>query len=212
MKKPSIPSRKFLIVGVLILVFLGGVIALFMGFLPISVTVGTGPEVAAAEPQPDEAATPSAADTESEMEQYPELLDEMQGQEGVAPIRTDVPQEQLEGILYRTNERVVNLADLGGYRYLRISIVLEFAPPNAEFYTLEGEERIISEETFLEEIHTRSAKIEDILTMLLTSKTFAEAFTTEGKKVMKEEILQHINETLVGFWVVDVYFTDFVIQ
>ena len=132
--------------------------------------------------------------------------------EGAPPKRTDVPPEQMEGILYRTNERVVNLADLGGYRYLRISTVLEFAPPDAEFYTLKGEKRIVAEEAFLEEIHTRSAKIEDILTMLLTSKTFAEVFTTEGKETMKEEILQQINETLTGFWVVDIYFTDFVIQ
>jgi flagellar FliL protein len=195
-KKFSWLNKKILIAALLILVLVGGAASLFLGFLPVSITIGIGPEVAAAGPSRNSTPVPSST---------PQDLPAGPSPRGISP-------EHLEGILYRTSERIINLADVGGYRYLRISIVLEFAPPDAQFYSLKGEERTAAEEAFLERVRQRSAKIEDILTMTLSSKTFADVFSTEGKLALKEEIRQRINETLTDCWVANVYFTDFVIQ
>ena len=46
-----------------------------------------------------------------------------------------------EGMMYETGTKIVNLADPGGRRYLKISVVLEFAPHDPAFYALLGEKR-----------------------------------------------------------------------
>ena len=50
------------------------------------------------------------------------------------------------GVLVNLGTKVVNLADPGGYRYLRVGLVLEFAPADPAYYTLDEEERHAAEE------------------------------------------------------------------
>jgi len=45
------------------------------------------------------------------------------------------------GVMYPLKERVVNLADPGVLRYLKISVVLEFEPRDRSFYQLKEQAR-----------------------------------------------------------------------
>jgi len=47
---------------------------------------------------------------------------------------------------------------------------------------------------------------------LLTSKTFDEIRTPEGKQDLREEIIRRVNQTLDRDVVKAVYFTEFIVQ
>ena len=115
------------------------------------------------------------------------------------------------GIMYALDPKVVNLAEPGGLRYLKATITLELWPLE-DFSNFEEEERTQAEEQFLETIDARRPKIDDIVTSLLSSKTFNDIATIEGKEELKQELMTAINDSLGYQAVVNVYFTDFVIQ
>jgi flagellar FliL protein len=116
------------------------------------------------------------------------------------------------GLMYELDTKVVNLADPGGMRYLQASIVLEFSPLMNDLYRLEGEERTLAEENFRQQIDSRRPVIDDIVMSTLSSKTLSEIVTIEGKQALKEELIEKINDALGYHGVVNVYFTDFVVQ
>lgn len=136
--------------------------------------------------------------------------------EAVVPpqVEHDKSQEtpHFRGILYDAGTKVVNLADPGGYRYLKAGIVLEILPLDPVFYTLSGPELEQAKETILEEIDQERPIIEDIITLTLSSKTFEEVFTIAGKEQLKQELRDQFNARLTIGQVRDIYFTEFVIQ
>ena len=133
------------------------------------------------------------------------------GEEEVEPMPVATPLGH-HGILVNLGTKVVNLADPGGYRYLRVGLVLEFVPEDPAYYTLEEEERLVAEEEQRHEIEVRQAMIEDVLIGLLSDSAFNDIFSIEGKQNLKEKLRVAINETLGQEWVSHIYFTDFVIQ
>lgn len=184
-KKIMIP-----ILAVLVTVILG-IGLLLSGLLPFSVQLSTGglvtgdPATAAAAPEP----------TPLPYYQPPQELHELTG-----------------GIFYDTGQRIVNLADPGGYRFLRASIVLEFLPSTPDFYTLTGEKLTTAEEEFRTEIERHRPLIDNVITDVLTSKSFADVFTVEGKNQLREELREQLNYNLRNRYVQRVLLTDFVIQ
>lgn len=131
---------------------------------------------------------------------------------GEAPEKKDEGSQPAEGLMYDMGSRVVNLADPGGYRYLKVGIVLEIVPTDQALGSLAGEARQQAEEQILEEIDEQRPIIEDVITLELTSKTFEEVFTVEGKEQLKEEIREDLNTRLNKHQIRDIYFTEFVIQ
>ena len=90
---------------------------------------------------------------------------------------------------------VVNLFDPLGRRYIKLDLELELVSPEVS-----------------REIQVQNARIRDSLIMLLSNKTFNELSTQEGKLILRNEILDRLNQALGGPKVVRVFFTDFVIQ
>ena len=133
------------------------------------------------------------------------------GEEQIEPMPVATPLGH-HGILVDLGTKVVNLADPGGYRYLRVGLVLEFVPEDPEFYTLEHEEQVAAEESQLAEIEERKPMIEDVLIGLLSDSAFNDIFSIEGKHQLKEKLRIAINEKLGQEWVSHIYFTDFMIQ
>jgi len=88
---------------------------------------------------------------------------------------------------------IVNLQDNSGTRYLKLTLSLE----------LEGGG---------EEITALTAKIRDSLIVLLSSKSYADIGTVEGKYQMRDEIVARVNQFLTKTKVKSVYFSDLVIQ
>jgi len=123
-----------------------------------------------------------------------------------------VPYRPGEGIMYDLGTNIVNLAEPGGRRYLQIGIVLECLPNEAEFYDLSGEARKKAEEEELEELESLRPVVVDAIIGLLTSRTYAEIFTIEGKTQLKQEMLSEINGLLGYEKVAAVYFTEFLVQ
>jgi len=90
---------------------------------------------------------------------------------------------------------IVNLADRETRRYLKVKMSLEVSNDKVE-----------------EEVKKRMPEIRDTITMLLSSKTYADLSTVDGKMALKAAIMNRLNAILVSGKVTNVYFTEFVIQ
>ncbi|MEK7439840.1 MAG: flagellar basal body-associated FliL family protein, partial [Chloroflexota bacterium] len=117
-----------------------------------------------------------------------------------------------EGMMYETGTKIVNLADPGGRRYLKISVVLEFAPHDPAFYALLGEKKTEAIAEFAKEMASKKPIIDDLLNTLLASKTFDKVYTVEGKDALRQDIVLRINALLPQQKLMFVYFTEFVVQ
>jgi flagellar protein FliL len=120
--------------------------------------------------------------------------------------------EQERGILVDLGTKVVNLADPGGYRYLKVGLVVEILPEDPAFKALQGEARAAEEEKLSAEITDRRAIIDDAMIGMLSDSTFSEIFTLAGKDALKQELRDRINERLGSELVTQIYFTEFIIQ
>ncbi len=91
---------------------------------------------------------------------------------------------------------VINLIDDGrGPRYLRIEVKLE-----------------LEAEPLRAELETRISQVRDEMLTLLSSKRQTDIETSDGKRILKDEIFTRVNKLLVTGRIKRVYFTEFVIQ
>lgn len=98
-------------------------------------------------------------------------------------------------VIYDLDPFVVNLADKGDVRYLKISIKLE-----------------LKKDSDKSRVEKRLAAIRDSMLILLSSKDFESIRTVEGKMQLRDEIIHRINTLLDGRLVKTAYFTEFVSQ
>ncbi|TAK21370.1 MAG: flagellar basal body-associated FliL family protein [Chloroflexota bacterium] len=129
-------------------------------------------------------------------------------------------------------DRIVNLADPGGRRYLRFTIAIEFASHEEAKAVAEDWTPLISyraaRDSYLPvtggaskdpqkdfEIHMKRyvPAIEDAIGTVLSSKTYADLVSSEGKDAAKREIRDRV-QSIVGDaeHVTNIYFTEFVVQ
>ncbi|GAB4246445.1 flagellar basal body-associated FliL family protein [Deferrisoma sp.] len=99
------------------------------------------------------------------------------------------------GPIYPLDPFLVNLADPGRPRFLKVVMQLE----------LDGD-------AVSAELDTLRPKVRDALLTLLASKTSAELVTVADKEKLRNEILHRLNSFLGTGRVVEVYFTEFVVQ
>ena len=90
---------------------------------------------------------------------------------------------------------LVNLADPLGRRYLKLSMDVE-----------------VVDEAAKADVAKNEAKIKDALLLLLSSKTYQELSTLDAKIQLKQDIVQRLNLILGNGKVIQVYFTEMVIQ
>ena len=108
---------------------------------------------------------------------------------------TPVPVEDLLGPIYPLDTFIVNLADKGGKRYLRISIDLE----------LDGEE-------LESEVKKRLPQVRDSILTILPTKRFEDINTTKGKTDLRDQMLSKLNGLLARGKITNIYFKEFVVQ
>lgn len=106
-----------------------------------------------------------------------------------------VEEETTIGPMYKLDTMIVNLADQGGKRYLRITMQLELSTPD-----------------LVEEIENRMPQLRDSILMILPSKQYADISTTPGKIALRDEIIVKMNEILKTGAIATIYFTEFVVQ
>ena len=98
---------------------------------------------------------------------------------------------------------IVNLADPGGNRYLRITMDIELAGKPADKS---------AGKTAGDELSKRMPQIRDAILMILSTKRYTDISTTEGKTALREEILNAANGLLASSQISRIYFKEFVIQ
>ena len=104
------------------------------------------------------------------------------------------------GPTFTMPSRVVNLADPGANRYLKVTIVLSFSP------------ELDAQGDVTKKVTDRQTVLEDILTTILSSETTAQLQTTDGKSTLKKTIIDRFAKVLDDLHLLDLYFPDFVMQ
>mgnify|MGYP005839027323 CR=1 FL=1 len=117
-----------------------------------------------------------------------------------------------DGIMYDVGSRIVNLLDPVGRRYLKITVVLEFLPPDYTYYTLPEAEREAMRGEVIAKVDARKPVIDDMLTSLLTSKSYEDIYNLDGKNRLRAELQERLTQVIGEPRVIAVYFTDFIVQ
>ena len=108
---------------------------------------------------------------------------------------SSVPVEKLLGPIFSLETFIVNLADEGGKRYLRMTIDLEL-----DSEELEGE------------VKKRLPQVRDSVLTILPTKRFDDISSAKGKTALRDQMLERINGLLTRGKVTNIYFKEFVVQ
>lgn len=88
---------------------------------------------------------------------------------------------------------IVNLAGSKGRKVLKVNMELE-----------------VKGQDIIQEIDNRKAQIRDFIIIILSSKTYDEVSTKEGKDSLRNEIKDNVNSFLSKGKIVNVYFTELI--
>lgn len=103
--------------------------------------------------------------------------------------------ENSMGPIYSLDTFIVNLADDGRSRYLRVTMDLEL-------FT-KADESALSD---------RLPQVRDSILMILPSKRFEDIASMEGKTALRNEIITRLNGIVNKDVVSNIFFTEFVVQ
>ena len=117
-----------------------------------------------------------------------------------------------EGIMLNMSTKIINLVDPTGRKYIRVTIVAEFAPDDPEYESLPEEEKIAYLTAFEEKLNSRLPIMDDTVITLLSTKTYEDLYTAEGKEKLRSEIMEILSQKLVDLHLISIYFTEFVVQ
>lgn len=122
-----------------------------------------------------------------------------------------VEEDGKRGAMFALKDRVVNLADSNGRRYLKIGLTLELETEK-DVSKLKGE----ALKEFQKELQSEMARFEpalyDILVATLSAKTFDEVATPDGKEKIKKELKEKFSKVVDEPHILNVYITDFIVQ
>jgi len=105
------------------------------------------------------------------------------------------PPKPVIGVVWTPDVFIINLADNDSDRYLKVAMNFELSDPLAAA-----------------ELEQIKPKVRDLVLGVLTVKGFKDLNNFEGKQRLKEEIAMRLNNHLTKGKIVQVYFTDFVVQ
>ena len=100
-----------------------------------------------------------------------------------------------KGIMVPGPSLVVNLADVNVPRFLKVTIVFE-----------------VDRGITVAEIQEKEPMIKDAIIGLLSSKTMADLRGYEAQQILKEELISRVNALLETGRVINIYFTEFIMQ
>ncbi|MBS4021282.1 MAG: flagellar basal body-associated FliL family protein [Dethiobacter sp.] len=109
--------------------------------------------------------------------------------------RDKMPQREAKILTSAPMDFTVNLADSNQRRYLKAKIELG--------YTGKG---------LSKEIEKKIPEIRDLIILIFRTKNAAEIGTTEGTHELRLELREALNERLMSGEIVEVFFTEFIIQ
>ncbi len=105
---------------------------------------------------------------------------------GAAPVKT---------IIDHLSTFIVNLADQSGSRYLKVTMDLS-----------------LSNDQVKKEIEDKMPMVRDTIITILSNKYYNDIATPAGKLTLKRELISRLNVILTKGRILDIYFTEFVVQ
>lgn len=105
------------------------------------------------------------------------------------------PQGKVESHMVTLPTFQVNLNDPSGKRFLKLTMDAELPSKKA-----------------VDTLNANMSRVKDRLILLLSSKTFTDLQSYESKMLLKDEIIERLNQILGGPKVIQIYFTDLVIM
>ena len=99
------------------------------------------------------------------------------------------------GPTYNLDTFIVNTADPGGTRYLRVTMNLE-----------------LNDELLKEKLDRRLPQIRDSILMILPEKKLSDIQSVEGKNALRTQLMAKLNSFFEEGGIKNLYFTEFVIQ
>jgi flagellar FliL protein len=99
------------------------------------------------------------------------------------------------GPIYSLDTFIVNLSDPGGNRFLRATMDLE-----------------VKSEDIRQEIEKRLPQVRDSILMTLPSRRVQDIQSAEGKIALRNELMTKLDALLEKKAIINIYFTEFVIQ
>lgn len=130
-----------------------------------------------------------------------------------APTVPDPGQGQF-GPMLALDDKVINLSltTPGGYKYAKVGVTIELRPTSASFYSLHGTDRTKEETTELAAYTDAVPLLDDAVGTTVSSLGSDTLTTADGRAALKAEILAAAKKILGDGNVIDVFFTDFVMQ
>ncbi len=117
-----------------------------------------------------------------------------------------------DGVMLNMSTKIINLVDPTGRKYIRVTIVVEFAPDDPEYASLPEEEKTAYLTSFEEKLTSRLPIMDDTVITLLSTKTYEDLYTAEGKEKLRTEIMTTLAQKLPDLHILSIYFTEFVVQ
>jgi hypothetical protein len=117
-----------------------------------------------------------------------------------------------DGIMVDMSTKIINLVDPGGHKYIRLTVVVEFAPDNPEYKTLPAEEQTAYLTEFEAKVNALMPIMDDTVITLLSTKTYDDLYTADGKEKLRTEMLETLAKKLPDLQIISIYFTEFVVQ
>ncbi|MFQ5560826.1 MAG: flagellar basal body-associated protein FliL, partial [Nitrospinota bacterium] len=100
-----------------------------------------------------------------------------------------------KGTMFPLPSFIVNLADVGGNRFIKVTFQLE-----------------LSNGRLAEEITKRLPQVQDQIITVLSSKKMEDVTDADGKFKLKSEIMRRLNQFMTTGAVSNIYYTEFVVQ
>jgi flagellar basal body-associated protein FliL len=118
------------------------------------------------------------------------------------------------GVMLALDDKVVNLlpASASSYRYAKIGITVEIRPEKADFYALTADARKTAEELAVKGYEEDVPLLLDALGRVVSARTSDQISTPETRAELKSELVDAFKTVLGDHEVLDVYFTELVMQ
>ena len=132
---------------------------------------------------------------QGKLEAQEEVTEEEKVEEKTSSEEPKPAKKVKKDLMFHLEPFIVNLAKSGGNRFLKVTVSLEMSSSEVRL----GLKKNIQ-------------KVTDSILLLLSTKTFKDVYSVQGKFTLKGEITTRVNQFLTEGQVKGAYFTEFIIQ
>ena len=118
------------------------------------------------------------------------------------------------GVMLALDDKVVNLLPAGAtsYRYAKVGVTVEIRPDKADFYGLTADARKTAEELAVKGYAEDVPLLLDALGRVVSARTSDQISTPATRAELKSELVDAFKGVLGDKEVLDIYFTELVMQ